>query len=133
ALRNEIMDQLLGGATRDWNQLFLDIDRKANVDALAKKKERDAKRHLNTTPSRELPAYAGTYTDPAYGTATVTADARGLTLHYYRLTIPLAHFNYDTFSASLPEEDVDEQVQFQLGTDGEVKTMTLFGEEFVKK
>jgi len=132
ALRNEIMDQLLGSPTRDWNQLFLDLDRKGNAEALAKKKERDAKRHLNTTPSRELQAYAGTYTDPAYGTATVTADANGLTLHYYRLNIPLTHFNYDTFSAELPEEDIDEKVQFQLGTDGEVKTMTLFGQAFAR-
>ena len=133
ALRDEIMDQILGGSTRDWNQLFLDLDRKGDAEALAKKKERDAKRRLNTTPSRELQAYAGTYSDPAYGTATVTADAGGLTLHYYRLTIPLTHFHYDTFNASLPEEDLDEQVQFMLGNDGEVKTMTLFGEEFTKK
>ena len=133
ALRNEIMDQLLGGPTRDWNQLFLDLDRKGDAEALAKKKERDSKRHLNTTPSRELQAYAGTYTDPAYGSAAITADARGLTLHYYRLTIPLTHFNYDTFSAELPEEDIDEKVQFELGTDGEVKTMMLFGETFAKK
>ena len=133
ALRNEIMDQLLGGPTRDWNQLFLDLDRKGDEAALAAKKARDAKRHLNTAPSRELQAYAGTYTDPAYGTATVTADAKGLTLHYYRLTIPLTNFNYDTFAAELPEEDIDELVQFQLGTDGEVKSMILFGETFAKK
>ena len=61
----------------------------------------------------------------------MTTDGTGLTLHYYRLTIPLSHFNYDTFTASLPEEDIDEQVQFALGPDGEVRTMTLFGEEFV--
>src|SRR4029077_14741904 len=108
ALRNEIIDRLLGGPTRDWNQLMQDISRKSDAEDAAKKKERDSKRHLNTSPSRELSAYAGMYTDPAYGTATVTADANGLTLHYYRLTIPLTHFNYDTFAASLPEEDVDE-------------------------
>ena len=133
ALRNEIMDQLLGGPTRDWNRIFLDLDRKGDAEAETAKKARDAKRHLNTAPSRELQAYAGTYTDPAYGTATVTADVKGLTLHYYRLTIPLTNFNYDTFSAVLPQEDIDEQVQFQLDTDGEVKTMVLFGEAFVKK
>ena len=133
ALRNEILDRVLGGPTRDWNQLFLDIERKSEAEGQTKKKEREAKRHLNTTPSRELQAYAGTYTDPAYGTATVTNDSSGLTLHYYRLNVPLTHFNYDTFSASIPEEDVDEQVQFALGPDGEVKAMTLFGEEFTKK
>ena len=133
ALRDEIIDSILGGPTRDWNQLFLDLDRKGDADALAKLRDRNAKRHLNTTPSRELQAYAGTYTNPSYGTATVTNDAAGLTLHYYRLTIPLTHFNYDTFNAVLPDEDIDDLVPFQLGTDGEVKTMTLFGEDFAKK
>jgi CubicO group peptidase (beta-lactamase class C family) len=133
ALRNEIMDQLLGAPPRDWNQLMLDVDRKSDAEDATKKKEREAKRRLNTTPSRDLQSYAGMYTSPAYGTATVTNDARGLTLHWYRLNVPLTHFNYDTFTASLPEEDLDEQVQFALGTDGEVKTMMLFGEEFTKK
>jgi len=132
-LRDAIMDRMLGVTPRDWNQLFLDLDKKGDAEALAKKKESDAKRKLNTKPSRELQAYAGTYTDPAYGTATVTAEANGLTVHYYRLNIPLTHWNFDTFSAVLPEEDIDELVQFQLGTDGEVKTMNLFGEPFAKK
>ena len=133
ALRDEVLDSILGGPTRDWNQLFHDLDRKGDQAAEKAKKDRETKRHLNTTPSRELAAYAGTYTSPAFGTATIMNDANGLTVQYYRLAIPLTHFNYDTFLAVLPEEDIDEQVQFQLGPDGEVKTMTLFGEEFAKK
>jgi CubicO group peptidase (beta-lactamase class C family) len=133
ALRNLIFDQLLGGPTRDWNQLLLDIDRKSDAEGESKKKERESKRHLNTKPSRELSAYAGTYTDPAYGAVSVTNDGNGLTLHWYRLNAPLTHFHYDTFNLSVPEEDLDEQVQFTLGPDGEVRSMTLFGEEFVKK
>ncbi len=133
ALRNGILDRLLGAPARDWNALLLEIDRKGDAEAKAKKKEREAKRHLNTAPSRELQAYAGAYTNPAYGTATVTNDSHGLTLHWYRLNVPLTHFNYDTFSASIPEEDFDEQVQFRLAPDGEARSMTLFGEEFVKK
>ena len=133
ALRNSILDRLIGGPTRDWNQLFLEVDRKSDAQDEAKKKERDAKRHLDTKPSRELQAYAGTYTNPAYGAATVTSTNNGLALQWYRLSVPLTHFNFDTFSASVPEEDLDEQVQFTLGPDGEVKSMQLFGETFVKK
>lgn len=133
ALRNSILDSLIGGPTRDWNQLFLEIDRKSDAQDEAKKKERNAKRRLDTKPSRELQAYAGTYTSPAYGIATVTSTNNGLALQWYRLSVPLTHFNFDTFSASVPEEDLDEQVQFTLGPDGEVKSMQLFGETFVKK
>lgn len=133
ALRNAIFDAFLSAPHRDWNQQFLDADRKADADALAKLQERNAKRRPNTAPSRELAAYAGTYTNPAYGTATITNDPSGLTLHYYRLAIPLKHFNFDTFQAVLPEEDLDELVQFQLGTTGEVKSMTLFDQDFAKQ
>jgi hypothetical protein len=35
--------------------------------------------------------------------------------------------------ASVPEDDLDETVQFQLGADGNVKSMTLFDEEFARK
>lgn len=45
----------------------------------------------------------------------------------------MTHFHYDTFNVSIPEDGLDEQVQFQLGPDGEVKTLTLFDEEFLKK
>jgi len=132
ALRDEILDAILGGPTRDWNQLFLDLDKKADAAAEAAKSERDAKLRLDTPASHDLAAYAGTYSDPAYGTATISNDANGLTLHYYRLTIPLTHLNYDTFEAFLPEEDLDEIVQFELGTDGAVRSMKLFGQEFQK-
>lgn len=133
ALRNAILDSFLNAPPRDWNQLFLNADQRSDAEAFAKLKERNAKRRPNTTPSRELAAYAGTYTNPAYGTATVTGDAAGPTLHYYRLTIPLTHFNYDTFEAVLPEEDLDELLQFELKTDGDVKSMNLFGQDFVKQ
>ncbi|HEY6844541.1 MAG TPA: serine hydrolase, partial [Thermoanaerobaculia bacterium] len=133
ALRNQILDSFLRAPLRDWNQLFLDADRKADAEALAKLNERNAKRRPNTTPSRELAAYAGTYTNPAYGTAAITNDANGLTLHYYRITIPLQLFNFDTFRAVLPDEELDELVQFQLGTTGDVKSMNLFGQDFAKQ
>lgn len=47
--------------------------------------------------------------------------------------LPLTHEQFDTFAAVSEPDDVDELVQFRLGTDGEVKTLTIFGEEFAKK
>ena len=84
-------------------------------------------------PSHDLASYAGTYHDDAYGDATVTLENGALVLRWSRISIPLAHYHFDTFSAISEADDVDEQVQFQLGPDGNVKSMTAFGEEFVKK
>src|SRR5579859_3360377 len=133
ALRNAILDRLLGGQTRDWNQYLLDVEARQDAKAETAKKEREAKRHPNTHPSRELQAYAGTYENPAYGQAIVTLENGTLMLRYNRLSAPLTHEQFDTFEFSVPEEDLDEDVQFQLGTDGEVKTLTLFGEAFARK
>ena len=134
AIRNSLLDLLLGKpGARDWNSYYLALERKSDDKDEAKKRERDVKRRPDAKPSRELAAYAGTYTNPAYGAATITADNGGLVLHWMRLTLPLAHYQYDTFDAHSDVDDVDEQLAFRLGLDGEVNTLTLFGEEFARE
>lgn len=132
ALRAALIDLLLNRPARDWNAYFLGVEKKLDDQDAAKKVEREAKRHRDTHPSRELAAYAGTYENPAYGTAAVTLEKDALVLRWKRLTLPLTHYNYDTFSAFSEEDDVDEQVEFRLGADGEVKMLTIFGEAFAR-
>jgi CubicO group peptidase (beta-lactamase class C family) len=132
AMRNALADMLLGKPARDWNAYYLALDAKSLEKDEAKKKEQIAKRHAGTKPSREPSAYAGNYTNAAYGPATVTVDGDHLVLQYGRLRLPLAHWHFDTFSAVVEEEDLDELVPFALSTDGEVNKLTLFGEEFVR-
>lgn len=134
ALRNSLLDLLLGKPkARDWNAYYLALERKSDEKDEAKKREREAKRRPDAKPSHELAAYAGTYTNSAYGTATIAEEQGGLVLHWMRLALPLAHYQYDTFDIHSDADDIDEQLQFRLGTDGEVNTLTLFGEEFVRE
>lgn len=130
ALRNAILDRLLGGATRDWNQYLMDSEKRSDERDATRKQERIAKRRTGTSPSRELQAYAGTYENAGYGKATVTFDNGTLAVHWNQIKTPLTHVHFDTFNASSEQDDVDEDVQFVLGADGEVKSLTLFGEEF---
>jgi hypothetical protein len=132
ALRDAILDQLLGGPTRDWNQYLLDLEKKSDAKDDERKTERASKRYRDTKPSRDLTAYAGTYQNPAYGAATMAMENGALVIHWNRLTAPLTHVHFDTFAAAVPEDDLDEQVQFQLGPDGEVRSLTLFDEQFDK-
>ncbi|HKB79891.1 MAG TPA: serine hydrolase [Thermoanaerobaculia bacterium] len=133
ALRNLILDQILGAPRFDWNARLLDLDQRGDRMEAEAKAKRDATRHAETRPSRELEAYTGTYSDAAYGAATVSLESGALVLHWNRLNVPLTHFQYDTFEMIVPEEGLDELVQFQLGTDGNVQTMTLFGQAFEAK
>jgi CubicO group peptidase (beta-lactamase class C family) len=133
AMRNALADMLLGKPARDWNRYYLALDTKERATAETKKVERDAKRHRDTKPSRELDAYAGTYSNAAYGPVVVTLDGDHLVLQYGRVKIPLTHYHFDTFSAVDEDEDIDEQIVFSLDADGDVKKLTLFGEEFDRK
>ena len=134
ALRNALLDHLIGKDTRDWNAHFLAREKKLDDESAKSKKDREAKRHRDTTPSRALSAYAGTYSNPAYGDVEVTVSGGdNLVASWQRLRMPLAHYHYDTFSAVVEEEDVDERITFTLGPDGDVRALSLFGEEFVRE
>ena len=131
ALRNTIIDQFLGVPARDWNADLLDAEKFEGAKADAKLAERVAKRATAAKPSHDAGAFAGTYHNAGFGDATIAAVNDALVLHWERLSIPLIHENYDTFSAIDTVEDIDEPVQFRLGTDGAVAGFMLFGEEFV--
>jgi CubicO group peptidase (beta-lactamase class C family) len=132
ALRNTIIDQFLGATARDWNSELLDVEKFEGGKAEAKNAERVAKRQTAPKPSHDLAAYAGTFHNAAFGDATISVANDALVLHWERITLPLVHENYDSFSAIDTEEDIDEPVQFRLGADGTIAAFTLFGEEFVR-
>ncbi|HVS32100.1 MAG TPA: serine hydrolase, partial [Thermoanaerobaculia bacterium] len=130
AIRNALSDLMLSSSSRDWNAYYLAVEAKNREKSEKEKAERQAKRHSGTKPSRELEAYSGTYENAAHGPATVSSTDAGLVLKWARLTIPLRHFHFDTFTAVDEAEDLDEAMVFRLGADGSVASMELFGEEF---
>jgi CubicO group peptidase (beta-lactamase class C family) len=133
ALRNAIADLLLGRPPRDWDAYYLANDRRSDEKDEQRKRERQAKRRRDTHPTHPLADYAGTYENAGYGTATITVENDRLLLRWSRLALPLTHVHYDTFEAVSEAADVDEQVVFRLGSDGEVAGMTLFGEDFARR
>jgi CubicO group peptidase (beta-lactamase class C family) len=133
SMRNALADLLSSKPGRDWNAYYLMVDRHSDEKDAAEKETRDAKRIPDTQPSRPLESYTGDYENPAYGVAKISIVNGALLLQWSRMTIPLAHFHYDVFSAKSEYDDVDEHVTFELDPNREVKTLTLFGERFVKK
>jgi hypothetical protein len=109
---------------------MLDAEKFEGAKADDAQREREAKRATAPRPSHELAAFAGTYHNAGFGDATINVANDALVVHWERLTIPLVHENYDTFSAIDTVEDIDEPVQFRLGADGAVVGFALFGEEF---
>jgi CubicO group peptidase (beta-lactamase class C family) len=130
SLRNALADMLTGKPLRDWNAYYLMVDRKADERDQKERDDRKAKRKPDTQPSRPLAAYAGTYSNPAYGDVKISLVNGALVLQWNRLTIPLAHFHYDLFTAEWEPDDIDEEVAFGFSKDGELDSLTFFGETF---
>jgi hypothetical protein len=131
ALRNTLVDQLMGLPSQDWNAHFTELAQKTKAESESRLKERAEKRHRNTHPSRELAAYTGAYEEPAYGTAHLSLENGSRTLQWSCHRRRLEHFHYDIFQ--IPDEPLEnEHVQFTLGPEGEVAVMSFLGVEFKK-
>src|SRR5258708_6199325 len=132
SVRNAVLDRLLGGATRDWNALFLAADKKSDEHDAVTKRTREEKRVRNTKPSHDLAAYAGTYQSSGYGSATITLDGGALVLRWARHPMTLTHWHYDTFRFVDTENDYDELIEFRTDTtDGTVTSLLMFGQEML--
>jgi len=133
AMRNAIIDLMLDGKpSRDWSAYYLNLDRESVAKAEKEKAERLAKRVPNTTPTRPLAEYAGEYTNDAYGPLHVSLVDGGLVLEWMRIKAPLTHYHYDVFDAAEKAHDLEETVTFGLDDEKKVKSLTFFGEIFVK-
>lgn len=133
ALRNTLSDMLTGKQSRDWNAYYLMVDARANDRDRKEKEERVAKRRADTHPSHALADYAGVYESAAYGTVTISVVQEQLVLQWNRMTVPLAHWHYDVFSAVSEVDGLDEQVTFGMNANGEIASVVFFDETFARK
>ncbi len=120
---------------RDWS-----ADVMALYDSLAARQDsiraaRETERVAGTEPSLDLDAYAGTYSDPLYGTAEVSLDEDGrLRFRYGRMSGRLEHWHFDTFRVRWDRAWRGSRlVQFQLGDDGDVERLEAGGPEFERR
>ena len=96
-------DRVLGLPTLPWNARTAERWREAE-DRLAAEAAADrATRRPNAPPSHLRADYVGRYTNPGYGTVTITAGTDGLSLAYGWVTLPLGHVHFDIFEiAEIP-------------------------------
>lgn len=119
ALANTLVDQQLGFPKRDWHAVYRKLQDELGAIARHKFEERLKTRRLNTKPSRDLPAYAGTYDHPAYGTITLALAGGKLTWRWRGEEAALEHLHHDTF---LLQTDLigQEEILFTLDRAGDV-------------
>lgn len=96
----------------------------------AAEKQTALKRDTTSRPPLSLPSYAGTYTDPWYGTVTITHDSGKLAIrfdHTASLTGSLDYWQYDTFIARWADRELraDAFVTFSLNPDGTIDQVKM--------
>ena len=131
AVRNALADMLSSKPARDWHAYYLMVDRKADEKEEKQRTEKREKAVKGTKPSRPLEAYAGEYENRAYGTAKIVLVDGAPVFQWSRMTVPLEHLQYDTFTAYSQWDGVEEDVVFGI-EDETVKTLTIFGQTFAR-
>lgn len=131
ALTNSLIDLYCKLPARDWNAYYLKI---VNEEAVGRKKaieKRNAARDTNLKASIPLSGFAGEYQHPAYGAATVTEMNGKLNLAFSTFTIPLEHFEGNTFRVS---DGLFEEQLIPFTVSGERSLALKFaGQEFTRK
>jgi CubicO group peptidase (beta-lactamase class C family) len=128
AIRNRVLDAMLGAPARDWSKEYLTV---SHDDSVANAKENasyEASRVKGTKPSLALAQYAGTYVNEAYGNATFTVEDGHLVMRIGpHMVGDLSHWHYDTFRSNWRGGDDWGMVTFYLDDRGQPTKMWTAG------
>lgn len=129
ALRDGIVEIVLGLKPVDWNKRYLAAALKEEAEDAANARVQDSKELEGGKPSTNLGAYAGVYHEPAYGTATITLEGDSLFLSWSSFKTRLGHRYFDAFRAE--SEDLARAFTiFHVGRGGDVDGFQMFGMDF---
>ncbi len=131
ALTNSLIDLYCDLPATDWNAYFRKVvdnevaEKKATIEA------RNNVRDPSKKPTLALAGYAGEFTHPAYGTATVTASDGKLVLTWSGFECRLEHFEGDTFRVTNGFFE-DELVPVTVAN-GKATGLRFAGQDFKRK
>lgn len=135
ALMYKAFDHFALGGTRDWSADFLKLYQNIQAGADKEEKQFEAQRVMNTKPSFDLYAYAGTYSDPLYGEAIITIVGNELVAevnHFVKARF--THWHFDTFRGWYDKKWYGKaNISFSIGTDGKISKLNFDGFEFRRK
>jgi hypothetical protein len=85
-----------------WHERLTKEYQEARAAQERAKSQAASERVPDTRPSHPLDAYVGDYEHPGYGTVTIRQEEDRLIAVYHGMTLPLAHYHYDTFETEMP-------------------------------
>lgn len=134
ALGYHIADMLLHLPEQDWNAHFRKLDDQAQAEEKAQIASWQSKRNPNTQPSHQLNAYVASYENPLYGGAEISMHDGHLALAFHATTLPLEHFQYDTFLSYFDGRRSDPtRLTFAQDSDGDISGFEFDGAHFKRQ
>ena len=130
SVTNSLVDLLLQLPTKDWDKYLKAVTTKQESEAEAKRVEKIAQRAKNTKPAKPLLDYAGTYTEPAYGTVVIAEEQGQLLLKWLDFTAKLEHWHYETFRANTSTALQNEDALFTLDATGKPTGLRFLEADF---
>ncbi len=127
AVRNLVLDALLGLEPRPWSDLYcrsLDLA----LARVAREKDERAAARIDAPATHPLEAFTGEFTHPGYGAATLAVEQGTLVLRWSTLVFQLEHWHYNTFAGK--DDETEARLTFALEPDGRPDSFKLFGAEF---
>jgi CubicO group peptidase (beta-lactamase class C family) len=125
-------DRLLGLEEVVWNER-IHKEHQEVMETIKKALEPNlADRVPDTQPSHPLAAYTGEFEHPGYGTITIKQDGEQLALTLNEMTLPMEHYHYDIFLATLKRFFFNSKVSFTTGLKGEIEGFSIALEPAVK-
>ncbi|MCW5912147.1 MAG: serine hydrolase [Cyclobacteriaceae bacterium] len=98
-VRNIISDRMLKVKATDWNKVLKERLDKAMQEQKKAAAAVTSNKVKGTKPSHSLTEFTGRYSNPAYGTFTITLDRDSLFANFKRMKLWLGHHHYDVFNS----------------------------------
>lgn len=135
ALMFKAFDYFALGGDRDWSREFQTLYSGLRAKGEKAEKDYEAKRVIGTHPTLDIKSYAGTYTDPLYGSVVIVATGDKLSLDINKfLSAEATCWNYDTFRGPYARKEYGKvTATFSIDEFGKVSTVNVDGLTFTKQ
>ena len=130
ALLWDVMDNSDGDDRRDWNKDVFDLYSARLLEGQQRWEETRKKRLKNTKPHFKPAAYTGKYRSQVIGDIHIEVSARKMTLKTNLIDFEMSHWHLNTYLIEHPTWQMHEFASFNIGPDGKVKSLDLFGDTF---
>lgn len=130
ALLWEVMDDEESDGRRDWNQDIFELYENGANEREEKWQETRRKRLANTQPSLPRADYTGAYRSKMNGNIIIESSGRNLLLKTSMVDREMYHWHLDIFLMEYKPWHMREFVSFEIGPDGRVVALNVFGDTF---